>query len=181
MKKLITLLSITACLFLIMSCDSENSTGPEYVNVADVLFINEFMADNDNILADNAGDYDDWIEIYNSSNQAIDIGGMFISDNSDDLGTWQIPTTCPDSTTIVGGGFLILFADKETEQGILHVDIKLSADGESIILTDSDTTTVIDSLSFGVQTTDVSMGRSPDGGNSWMAFTNSTPGTSNTE
>ena len=43
----------------------------------------------------------------------------------------------------------------------------------------SDSTTIIDSLSFDVQETDVSMGRSPDGSNNWVNFTTPTPGASN--
>ncbi len=145
-----------------------------------IFFINEFLASNDTCFADEHGDYDDWIEIYNGGNIAGDIGGMYFTDDLEDLMNSQIPTTYPDSTTIYPGEFLIIWADKEPEQGILHLDdVKLSGDGEQIGLTDVDGTTILDSLTFGVQTADISYGRLPDGTDTWEFFTVPTPGTSN--
>ncbi len=147
--------------------------------VAPVLYINEFLASNDACCADEYGEYDDWIEIYNPGDTPVDIGGMYISDDKTDLTAWQIPTTAPDSTTVPAHGFLVLWADKQPEQGILHVNIKLSSGGEDICLTAPNGTTVIDSLTFGKQTTDVSMGRLPDGSDNWTTFTTPTPGAPN--
>ncbi len=148
--------------------------------VAPVLYINEFMASNDTTYLDpTTNDYPDWIEIYNPNSTPIDIGGYYITDGLDDLTTWQIPTTAPDSTTIPAGGFLLLLADKKPEAGVLHVNIKLSGSGEQIGLTAPNGTTIIDSLTFGQQTTDVSEGREPDGSDNWVFFTNPTPGASN--
>jgi len=147
---------------------------------AAIFFINEFLASNDTCLADEHGDYDDWIEIYNGGNIAGDIGGMYFTDDLTDRMNSQIPNTYPDSTTIYPGEFLIIWADKEPEQGILHLDdVKLSGDGEQIGLTDVDGTTILDSLTYGVQTTDISMGRLPDGTDTWEFFTIPTPGASN--
>ncbi len=147
--------------------------------VAPTLFINEFLASNDACCADEHGEYDDWIEIYNPGSEAVNIGGFYITDDLSDLTAWQIPTTAPDSTTIPPGGFLLFWADKQPEQGVLHVKIKLSGKGEQIGLTAPNGTTVIDSLSFGPQKTDVSMGRLPDGSSNWQTFTTPTPGASN--
>ncbi|MEA2095498.1 MAG: lamin tail domain-containing protein [Candidatus Cloacimonadota bacterium] len=145
-----------------------------------IFFINEFLASNDSCFADEHGDFDDWIEIYNGGNIAGDIGGMYFTDDLTDLMNSQIPTTYPDSTTIYPGEFLIIWADKEPEQGILHLDdVKLSGDGEQIGLTDVDGTTILDSLTYGVQTTDISYGRLPDGTETWELFTIPTPGASN--
>ena len=145
------------------------------------LFINEFLASNDTGYQDNNGDYEDWIEIYNSSDSAVDIGGMYISDDLSDRTMWQIPTTQPDSTTIQPGEFLVLVADKETDQGVLHVNIKLGTSGEDVALFagDEHQNMLLDGLSFGAQTTDVSFGRETDGGDTWVEFAEPTPGTSN--
>ncbi|MDP7121923.1 MAG: T9SS type A sorting domain-containing protein, partial [Candidatus Marinimicrobia bacterium] len=62
---------------------------------------------------------------------------------------------------------------------ILHVEIKLSGDGEQIGLYASDGSTVVDTLTFDAQTTDVSQGRNPDGSETWATFTKPTPGTTN--
>ncbi len=171
--------------YLITAQDSKNhivhsdTLNFEVGYVAPVLFINEFLASNDSCCADEFGEYDDWIEIFNPNDQPVDIGGMYISDDKTELTAWQIPDTAPDSTTIPAHGFLVLWADKQPEQGVLHVKIKLSSGGEDIVLTAPNGTTVIDSLTFGEQTTDVSMGRLPDGSDNWQFFTNPTPGASN--
>ncbi len=143
------------------------------------LFINEFLASNDACCADENGEFDDFIEIYNGGTEAVDIGGMYITDDLAAPTEYQIPDTAPDSTTIESGGFLLLWADKESEQGILHVEIKLGGGGEQIGLFASDGVTPIDTLTFGEQTTDVSKGRNPDGGETWEFFTSPTPGATN--
>ncbi len=144
------------------------------------LYINEFVASNDTSYYDpTTDDYPDWIEIYNAGTKAVDIGGYYITDDLGDLTHWQIPTGKADSTTIPAKGFLVLLADKKPEAGVLHVNIKLSSGGEQIGLTAPNGTTVIDSLTFGKQTTDVSQGRLPDGSDNWEFFTNPTPGESN--
>lgn len=149
-----------------------------------IFIINEFMASNDYTFADENGEYDDWIEIYNAGNIPGDLGGLYITDDLEELDTWQIPATDPELTTIMPGEFLVIWADGEPEQGILHVDIKLSGGGEEIGLTQADAVTLIDSHTYLEQITDVSMGKIPDGTDTWTSFgegfdTMPTPGTSN--
>jgi len=134
------------------------------------LVINEFMASNDYAAPDEFGDFDDWIEIFNADTIAIDIGGMYITDDLTDPTVWQIPTTEPGLTTILPGGFLVLWADKEPDQGVLHVNLKLSGSGEQIGLFANDGVTEIASLTYDEQTTDVSYGRLPDGSDNWVYF-----------
>ena len=143
------------------------------------IYINEYLASNDACCTDENGEYDDFIEIYNGGSASVDIGGMYITDDLSKTTEWQIPITAPDSTTIDPGGFLVLWADKESEQGILHVEIKLSGDGEQIGLYASDGSTVVDTLTFDAQTADVSQGRNPDGSETWATLTTPTPGTTN--
>ncbi|KAA3655108.1 MAG: T9SS C-terminal target domain-containing protein [Calditrichaeota bacterium] len=153
--------------------------------ITPVLYINEFLASNDSSLvdpdedADDDDPYEDWIEIYNPGSVPVDIGGLYVTDDLAELDQWQIPTTDPDKTTIPAGGFLVLYADKETHQGVLHVNIKLSGGGEQIGLTASDGVTVIDSLTYTEQQADTSYGRITDGGDEWDFFTEPTPGASN--
>ncbi|MEM9820596.1 MAG: lamin tail domain-containing protein [Bacteroidota bacterium] len=143
------------------------------------LFINEFMASNQSVLPDEFGEFDDWIEIYNAGETAIDLGGYYISDDLTALTQWQIPITEPTKTTIPPKGFLLLWADKDPEQGPLHVDLKLGASGEAIVLTRADGLNVVDQIVFGEQNEDVSFGRVIDGGNDFQFFPVATPGTSN--
>ena len=143
------------------------------------LLINEFMASNDLTIADEAGEFEDWLEIYNYGTNSIDVGGMYLSDGDLTVGEfWQIPTTDPAATTIPAGGYLLFWCDKDDAQGILHADFKLSAAGESIGLFDSNEN-LIDAYTFGTQQTDISFGRQPNGGTAWATYATSTPGASN--
>lgn len=144
------------------------------------LRINEFLASNDASYPGPQGDYPDWIEIYNAGTSAVDIGGYWICDDlTDESKRYQIPATSPETTTIAAGGYLLIIANDNTSAGVLNVDFKLSASGEQIGLWLSDKTTVVDTLTFGAQTTDVSMGLSPNAGQWWYFFTTPTPGAAN--
>ncbi len=145
------------------------------------LFINEFMASNDTAVADEFGEYDDWIEIYNANDFEVNIGGMYITDDLTDPFAYQIADSVPEQTTIPAHGFLLLWADKQPEQGVLHVGIKLSSKGEQVGLVEmfQGNPHFIDSLTFGEQTTDISYGRKDDGGDEWVYFSKSSPGETN--
>ena len=144
------------------------------------ILVNEFLALNDACCTDPNGEYDDYIELYNYGNESVDIGGYLITDNIGDYDNYhQIPIG-NDSTIIQPGEIIILWADKDSEQGVLHLEIKLSGSGEQVALFMPDSTTVVDTLSFGEQTVDVSYGRYPDGSDTWQQM-NPTPGASNTQ
>ncbi len=145
------------------------------------LYINEFMASNDAAFADEQGEYDDWIEIYNANDYAVNIGGMYITDDLSDPMAYQIADSVPEKTTIPAGGFLVLWADKQPEQGVLHVGIKLSSNGEQVGLVEmfQGAPRFIDSLTFGPQSPDTSYGRREDGGSEWVFFSKATPGETN--
>ncbi|MCF7913078.1 MAG: CotH kinase family protein [Candidatus Cloacimonetes bacterium] len=142
------------------------------------IVINEFMADNLSTIMDNAAEFDDWIELYNFGNSTVDIAGLFISDDGQNLTKWQMPSGYPQ-TIIAPGQFLLLWADEDIEQGVLHLDIKLSANGEEIFLTCPNGYTTIDSIVFQTQITDMSYGRYPDASPDWDFMDQPTPGTAN--
>ena len=149
-------------------------------NFAQDSSINEIMASNGTTLADEAGEYDDWIEIYNSGTTDINLAGYFLSDTTSEPLLWEIPSTNAAETTVPAGGFLILWADKDTEQGAHHLDFKLGSGGESVLLTTPSENT-IDELIFSEQSIDVSYGSTEDGGDVYQFFFTSTPNTSNSE
>ena len=122
-----------------------------------LLSINEFMADNDNFIQDNEGDYDDWIEIYNYGSDSIFLGDKYMTDNPTQPTKWKMP-----DKWIGPNKFLLFWADEDIEDGQLHCDFKLSAGGEYIGIYSSDTS-LIDEYYFGDQQTDQSEGRIPDG------------------
>jgi Lamin Tail Domain len=145
------------------------------------LYINEFMANNASCCPDTDGDkdeYDDWIEVYNPGTTPIDIGGMYFSQDKDEPLGYQIPKTNSAVTTIQPGGFLLLWADGNPDQGVLHLRFKLNQTGEFIGLFHEDGRK-IDGLKFDKQNENNSYGRSSDGGSAWKEFSVPTPGKSN--
>ncbi|GEM_PF-356046 len=139
------------------------------------LFINEFMADNQITIAGPDETYPDWIELFNASNETINLSGMYLTDSSTN------PTKCrfPEGVTITPRGYLLIWADNSSEQSSLHTGFALNANGEEICLFASDGETLIDSISFDKQLSDVSYGRFPDGGSHWEHFLKATPGWGN--
>lgn len=136
------------------------------------LVINEFMASNssDSGISDPQGDFDDWFEIYNFGDTAIDISGMYLTDDFSEPTKWQIPQT----TIVDANGFVVFWADEDTGDGPLHADFKLSASGEEIALF-LDANTMIDGIIFGDQVTDISYGRYPDANDDLRFFSTPTP------
>lgn len=137
------------------------------------VFINEFMASNTGLTVDpDFKESADWIELYNAGNSVINIGGYIITDNFNDNKKWQVP----DGSSIEPGGFLMVWADSHNTG--LHTSFNISASGEELaIFTASGE--LVDSVSFGVQEPNISMGRKTDGGSSWVFFTKPTPGAEN--
>lgn len=134
------------------------------VSVGDVV-INEFMAADSTAVADQNGEFDDWIELFNTTNQPISLNGFYLSDNFGNPQKWQFP-----DTTIAANGYLIIWADNDSSQAGLHAYFKLSASGEEIMLS-ANNGTVLDSVSYGAQNTDVSMSRIPNGTGNFVATT----------
>ncbi|MFY0606801.1 MAG: lamin tail domain-containing protein [Cyclobacteriaceae bacterium] len=146
-----------------------------------LLVINEFMAINTACCADTDGtepEYDDWIEIHNMGSTALNLAGMYFSNDLVDPFGDKISNDDASLTTIPAGGFLLFWADGSTDQGPLHLNFSLNGDGEEIGLYYIDGR-VIDTYTFGAQVEDVSYGRESDGTDIWRSFTSPTPGASN--
>ena len=171
-------LVLVAVLLAASGCDMKQKiTSPTHVS--GTLAINEFLASNSSFGMDENSEFDDWIELYNGSSHAIDLAGYHVTDNLGDHSKYIIPTGFPTQTTVQPGGFILIWCDGTPEQGPLHTPFKLSASGEDIGLYDP-TGDVIEELTFGPQTTDVSYGVLPNGGSTWQFFATPTPGASNT-
>ena len=143
------------------------------------VVINEFMASNEATIQDpdDSTDYPDWIELYNSGDSTVDLGGMYLTDDLEEPTQWQIP----NGISIEPGGYVVFWADKDTEEGDYHAGLKLSTSGESIGLFDVDSTgnQLIDSIEFGEQETDISYGRVGDGNANWQFISCPSPGAAN--
>jgi len=144
------------------------------------VFVNEWMADNVRTLADPAdGDFEDWFEIYNPGDTTADLSGFY-------LGTALTNKTkflIPGGYTVPAHGHLLVWADNETAQNAtnqvdLHANFKLSRSGEGLGIFAADGT-VVDFVSFGAQTTDLSEGHFPDGSATAFPLTTPTPRAAN--
>ena len=140
------------------------------------LYINEFMASNSDYKMDEFWEYDDWVEIYNSSNAQVWLGDIYLSDNMGAPGRYRLP-----DTFIEPEGFYTVWLDSNPEQGPNHAPFKIKKAGEELRLSQRPAYgfSLIDSITFGQQETDISFGRSIDGGTEWIAFSGPTPGYSN--
>lgn len=142
------------------------------------LVINEFMASNGTVIADEYDEYDDWIEIFNFGDQPLNINGLYITDDTEDPGKYRF-FSGTGYYYLQPGDYILLWADGQPEQGTFHLGFKLSAEGEEIAIYTSEDQLLIDSLSYSQQYYDVSQGREPDGGETWNYFLTPSPGTAN--
>ena len=140
------------------------------------IVVNELMAKNDSTIRDPAGDLEDWIEIYNADTVAVNLRSCWLTDNFANPRKWRFP-----DTTLAPGRFLLVWADEEPGEGPLHASFKLDRDGERVGLYRGDSLTVaaVDTVSFGYQPSDISFGRTTDGGPVWMLLPRPTPGRAN--
>jgi hypothetical protein len=146
-----------------------------------ILFINEIMSSNTNTIEDQPGEFDDWFEIYNPGAQPVDIGGFYVTDDKNNPTKHQFSTGNP-ATIIPSGGFLLLWADEQPAQGPLHVNFKLSANGEFLgLYSEVAGILAVDSISFPAIQADHSFGRQSDGEFPFVTFIPgaTTPGASN--
>ena len=140
------------------------------------LVVNEIMADNETTYDDGAEQYDDWIELYNTGDQTVDLTGLYLSDNPENPSKWRIPEESLDP-----GDHLVIWCDDDAEQGFLHATFKLDADGEEVAIYERDlrNNVLIDRVVFGEMNDDVAYGRSPDGSENLMELSEATPGDPN--
>lgn len=126
--------------------------------------INEISAANTMAVNDNFKKKD-WIELYNTTTESIDIAGMYISDKEDNPKKYQIPSGVIN-TVIEPNGHIVLWADEKEGISQLHVPFKLgNEDGEKVILTSEDGSWK-DVLTYTAHSGNQSVGLYPDGSNS---------------
>ncbi len=128
--------------------------------------------------AASVADGPDWFELYNPSPQPVALGGLYLTDKLSNRTKHLIaPFTFIGVST---NAWLKFVADSDAAQGPTHVNFSLDANpGEALGLFPTGTEAAIDSMTFGVQTADISEGRFPDGGATRVFFTLPTPGAAN--
>lgn len=130
---------------------------PAWAASTDIV-INEIMADNLLTANDEAGENEDWIELYNRGNSSVDLSGYFITDNDWNLTKWEIPS----GTVLQADQYLILWADEDSNDGAYHTNFKLAKSGETLTLLNGNNE-IADQLVYTEQTEDVGLARVPNG------------------
>lgn len=120
---------------------------------------------------------DDWVEIYNLSTQAVELSGLYLTDDPSLAGRTRFQFA--PLSFIASNGFVQVIADGQPEKGRQHADFALDAQGEMLRLCQSNFT-VIDSVDTTVAPGGFTEGRNPDGSSAGFWQTSvATPGASN--
>lgn len=131
------------------------------------LRISELLADNDTIDVDEAGEYEDWVELYNTSAVPFNLTGHFLSDDPAIVDKWQFP----NGTMVPAFGFIRVWCDEDPADGPLHANFKLQKSGEWVLLSDP-STALMDGYRYDQQKSDRAFGRMPqDGANLFFLYT----------
>ena len=121
------------------------------VSAANSIYVNEYFKRND------------WIELYNTTDEVIDIAGMYLSDNPDNPMKYQIGRTSdPTSTLLQPHGYIIIWCDKLDPVSQLHATFKLEASGGTVTLMAADKSWK-DQMTYSPHNGDETVGRYPDG------------------
>ncbi len=138
------------------------------------LRLNEILPDNAETNVDETGQPAPWIEIFNTSTETIDLGGMYLSTDFGQYDMWRIP----DGTQLCGRLWLLIWADGETADGPYHTSFALDPAGGVVGLFTADGL-LIDYLNYGPLPPDVALGRYGDGKSTLLEMNEPTPDEAN--
>ena len=148
-------------------------------NLLGQIVINEFSASNFDSHQDNYGEYEDWIELYNTSNSDVDLNGWYLTDKPNNLTKWQFPS----SFIVNANSVAIIYCSglDEINGGVAHSNFKITQTkfNEVFVLSDA-SGSVVDSISVVPAQKSHSRGRDVNGGSTWSLFTTATPNANNT-
>lgn len=138
--------------------------------------INEVMPGNTITLRDEDGDYSDWVELYNSSTEPIDLTGWGLSDTETMPKQWEFP-----STQIQPGEYLVIFLSGKNKAGTsaqLHTDFKLNTYEDTVLLSNQ-RGQIVSKVDIRDVKEDLSYALIPSTGQ-WKLYSQPTPGYPNT-
>lgn len=160
-------------------------TGTTDTGSAGAVVINEVLADNDAAFEDpdNAGEFEDVLELHNTGSAAVDLSGWTLDDAESAASSKTF--TFPNGTSIAAGGTLVVLCNG-TAGAALRTDFGLGKNGDTVTLKNG-SGTLVDEVSWSdggtapldAQVTDESIARSPDGGATWVRDATPTIGASN--
>ena len=142
--------------------------------VSAALIINELMASNVGTVMSPATNFDSWIEIYNPTEQPVDLGGMYLSDDPDNLTLWKMPR---NMGSVPAKGFKVIwcgsFEIKNTQ-----APFSLDCEGGTVYLSDTDGQLIV-SQTYPEALSRTAYARMTDGTGEWGLTDDATPGATN--
>ncbi len=141
---------------------------------ANGLIINEIMASNVDEFISPAFNFDGWIELYNNTEAAFPLAGLYMSDDATNLKKWRMPTTIG---VLPAKGFKVIWFDSN-DIAPQNAPFKLDVDGGTIYISDT-SGQLIASQTYPAGKERVSYARTTDGGSTWGLTDTATPEASN--
>ena len=150
------------------------SVAPGRAQTVAALKINEVMSANIDQFMDPSWNYGGWIEIYNPATKELNLNGLWLSDDPDNLQKIHITYDTP----IPSRGFTVLWFGHHYVMALKQIEMKLDTDGGTICLATS-TGRLIDQVEYPPAIARTSWMRTANGGREWSYAANPTPGKSN--
>ena len=138
------------------------------------LRINEVMSANVDQFLDPSGNYGGWIEIYNSSNTASNLKGLWVSDDPENLKKIHVTYDTP----VPARGLAVLWFGHHDVMALTQLELKLDCDGGVICLS-SNSGSLLDKVEYPPAISRTSWARTANGGREWGYAVSPTPGLSN--
>ena len=161
---------VVAIIIYVTSCGGSKNTA---VHATRAVEINEVMSSNKGTLADETGDFPDWVELHNRTDKELDIGGYGLSDDLVSGVKWAFPA----GTKLEADGYIVVFCSGEPSRGKLHAGFRISA-SDDVILTNA-TGSIIDSIGLKGVDSGLTLGRDPGNPDTFLTMSPS-PGYPNT-
>ena len=139
-----------------------------------ILIINEIMASNLGTAMSPATNFDSWIEIYNPGDEAVDLGGMYLSDDAANPTLWHMPK---DMGSVPAKGFKVVWIGSNNIK-TTQAPFKLDCDGGAIYLSDKNGQ-LVTSEEYPEAMSRTAWARQTDGTGEWGWTADATPGKTN--
>ena len=146
--------------------------------LAQTLKINEIMQSNIETTMDDIKEFpDSWVELYNPTDAAINLGDYKIGIKNKENKAWQLP-----NMTVAAKGYIVIYCDKEAkEDNRLHTDFRLESgkDGNLYLFKGGEVVDKLEKMAK-MPAPDIAYGRKTDGSDEWGYQLTPTPGKANT-
>src|SRR5262249_49748537 len=107
----------------------------------------------------------DWIELHNPATNAVNLSGMSLTDSVSTPRKWIFP----DGSLVGAAGYLVIECNAEVSVSPTNTGFSLKAGGDGAYIFDRPENGggLLDSVTFGLQTTGFSIGRIPNATGPW--------------